>query len=291
MTKKWMALSVLLLIAAGLLGWGLRASIRNFNADNDLEKLQPSREKDAEEKSLPQLPSTKIYIPEEFAVIPETNLFSESRSMEEEEEDSAPVEAQPLLQKPVLVGINIMDTRKTVLLVDPKGSSQGGNRRAEIKRIGDVFQGHTITEIAPDHIVLESGSRKEIIPLHEGSKQTPGGRTPILSTRVVSFDGGAASGGTPIVAAASKVSSARTVDAPKSAPAAAQPQAAVVLTPVSQASPQSPAATQSRPQSPARTQQPQGVRSQQASPNTGSSAPNTRVIRTPFGDIVRPVRD
>jgi hypothetical protein len=288
MAKKWIAISVLLFIVACLLGWWLRVSIRNFNAENDLENIQTSRDrkqKIAQDKPLPQPPPGKRYIPEEFAVIPENNVFSESRSSEEDAtENAAQTEAQPLAQKPSLVGINIMDNQKTALLVDPRPSSQGRNRRAEIKRIGDVFQGYTIADIAPDHIVLESGSRKEIVPLHEGSKQTPGGRTPILSTRVVSFGGGSVSGGTPVVSSAGSAGAARAAAAPKSIPAVeSQPKAVAVasVTPV----------TQTREESPAREQPPRQTGAQQQSPAAGSSQPKTRVIRTPFGDVVRAVRE
>jgi hypothetical protein len=290
MTKKWMAISMLLLIVAGVLGWVLYASIRKFDIDNELEKLQPAQDmmqKIAPEKSLPQLPPTQDYIAEEFAVIPEHNLFTDSRGGGEEETADADLpDAQPLSQKPILVGINIMENQKTALLVDPKPPSQGRNRRAEIKRIGDVFEGHTISDIAPDHIVLGSGSQKEIIPLHEGSKQTPGGRTPILSTRVVSFGGGGASGGSPISTSGSSAATPRTTAASKSIPIAdsqakTAPKSTASVIPVRQPGTKSPA----------REQSPQQTRAQQQSSAGQSGQPKTRVIRTPFGDIVRPVRD
>lgn len=284
-----MAISILLLIVAGLLGWWLHASIRKYDADNDLQRLQPSQDmiqKMAQEKSLPQLPSTKRYIPEEFALIPENNLFSESRTRwEDTTEDAAQPEAQPLSQKPILVGINITDSKKTALLVATRARSQGQNRRAEVKRIGDVFQGHTISEIAPDHIVLESGSRKEIIPLHEGSKQPSAGRTPILSTRVVSLSGGAVTGGTPVIASAGSAGTARpAAAAPKKAPAAAsKPEASSTATAAATPVRQPRAATTVRAQSTQRTPQ----RSQ----TPDSTSPKTRVLRTPFGDVIRDVPD
>jgi len=290
MSKKWMAINALLFIVACLLGWWLHTSIRKFNAQNNLETLRPKqtlKQKIAQENALPQLPPQNRYNPGDFSVISEKDLFSESRTRDEQATaDSALPEAPPLSQKPILVGINIMGAQKTALLVDPKPSSQNRKRKAEIKRIGDVFQGHTITDIAPDHIVLESGSRKEIIPLHEGSKQTPNGRTPILSTRVVSFDGGAVSGGTPIVSSASSVSAARPTAVPVGTPeSASQPKAAPVAT-ISAAPAREPSREPAAAASP-----PQRGQSQQQSPSTGSSASKTRVIRTPFGDIVRPVRD
>jgi hypothetical protein len=297
MTKKWMAISLLMFVVACLLGWWLQSSIGRFDADNNLDNLQSSRDmmqKMAAEPPLPQPSVAENYIAEEFAVIPENNVFSESRSREEEAtEEEVPIDTRPLSRKPVLVGISITDSQKTSLLVDPRESSQGRSSRAEIKRIGDVYQGYAITEIAPDHIVLESGSQKEIIPLHEGSKNAAGGRTPILSTRVVSIGGGAASGGQPIVNAGQRVAAVRSVDAPQRAVDAVPNQPAVatnttIVTPVSQARPEAAVSAQ---QSAARAQQPQRTPSRQPAQSTGSSTPKTRVVRTPFGDIVRPARD
>jgi hypothetical protein len=65
--------------------------------------------------------------------------------------------------------------------------AQSTSRRVQTKRVGDTYQGYTITYIDAEEIVLESGSRKEIIPLHEGSKQPAIGKTAIQPTRVVSI--------------------------------------------------------------------------------------------------------
>jgi hypothetical protein len=70
-------------------------------------------------------------------------------------------------------------------------AAQNTNRRAQIKRIGDLYQGYTITNIAAEYIVLENGSQKEIIPLHEGSKRAASGKTAIKATQVVSIGKGA----------------------------------------------------------------------------------------------------
>ena len=86
MTKKWIAINLLLLGIAGLLGWQLRLSIRQFNAGNDPAKLQPARDikqKLAQDKIQIQPAPAKTYLPAEFAVIPEKNIFSESRAKEE----------------------------------------------------------------------------------------------------------------------------------------------------------------------------------------------------------------
>ena len=288
MSKKWMAISFLLFAFTALLGWQLYNSIIQFNADNDPTKIQPVQDLNqmiAQEKALPPLAPAKNYIPGEFAVIPENNVFSESRSREEEAtEDAVQPEAPPLTQKPILVGVNISDSQKTALLIDPGAFSKDRSQRAQITRIGDVFHGHTIAEIAPDHIVLESGSQREIIPLHEGSKQAQRGKTPILSTRVVSFSGGTASGGSPVVGSARSAAATQTKVAPVSSP---EDRASSTPSPPATVSQQALRAASRSAQPQQREQQ----LNRQQSPNIGSSEPKTQVIRTPFGNIVRPVRD
>ena len=68
------------------------------------------------------------------------------------------------------------------------------NQSVQVKRIGDVYQGYQLTQINPDSIYLESGTSREIIPLHEGTKQLQGmGKTPITATQVVSIGTGSIS--------------------------------------------------------------------------------------------------
>jgi hypothetical protein len=66
-------------------------------------------------------------------------------------------------------------------------AARNTNRQVMIKRVGDFYYGYKITQINPENIVLEYGSRKEIIPLHEGFKQASGGKTDIKPTQVVIF--------------------------------------------------------------------------------------------------------
>jgi hypothetical protein len=292
MTKRWIAINVLLLGVACLLGWQLRVSIRQFNGENDLAKIQPVRDAKQQilqEKTLPQLAPPKNYLPAEFASIPEKNIFSESRTREEKTgPEPLPEAVQPLLQKPILVAVMILDDQRRAAIIDPMSPAvQERGRRAQIKRIGDVYQGYTIADIAVDHIVLESGARREIIPLHEGSKRGPAGKTAILSTRVVPF-GGTVSGGAAVTVGGGS-GAGRTAAAPgtpSATPASAGGQ------PGSQAS-----AGQSRQSAPAAAQQPSaGAQATAAQPTApqpavqpdASQAPATRVIRSPFGDIYRP---
>ena len=163
MTKKWIAITLLLLIPTGLLGWRLRASVRRFYSDNDLAKIQPAT--DMKQKTAPEIPSAppvsqKKYVTAEFAVIPDTNVFSDTRSKEDKVEVTAAPEPPPLTQKPILVGVTIADNLKKATIIDPTAAAQDKGRRAQLKRIGDVYHGYTITDITPVSIVLESGTRR-----------------------------------------------------------------------------------------------------------------------------------
>jgi hypothetical protein len=274
MTKKWIAITLLLLAITGLLAWRLHLSIQQFKAENDLAKIQPIRDikqKMVPEKPMPRPVSPKGYNVAEFGVIPENNLFMESRTKEEKVEQ-APPELPPLAQKPILVGVSIVDDVKRASIIDPTAPSTDRNRRAQVKRIGDVYHGYTITEIVSDHIVLEGGARKEIIPLHEGTKRPQAGKTSIQSTRIVSIGGGGGGGGIPvnIVGAAGRSGStpvgaqgATAVTQPVGGAAAGQRPGAANATPTAVQTPQTPSNVRTDPQ-------------------------GRRVVRTPFGDIVRP---
>ncbi len=271
MTKKWIAIGLLLFAIAALLGWELRVSILQFKAENDIAKIQPARDMKQQiiqDKPVPKVVPVKNYNPAEFAVIPDKNIFSDSRSKEDRAEALTPPEPPPLAQKPILVGVTI-DTQPRASIIDPT-VPQGRDRRAQIKRIGDVYQGYTITEISPERMVLESGTRKEIIPLREGTKRGQQGKTPILSTRIVPFGGGGIIGGTPISISGG--------------PAAAAPPRTTVTsvgTPAAAATGQTAAPTRTN-----ATAQPTA---QPAAPPTQTpNTPRVNIIHTPFGDIRQP---
>ena len=278
MTKKWIAITLLLLVITGWLAWRLNIYVHQFKAENDLVKIQPVKDikqKMVQEKTLPKLAPPKIYNASEFTLIPDNNLFSETRTKEEKVE-LAPPEPPPLAQKPILVGVSIADDSPRASIIDPTIPASGQNRRAQIKRVGDVYHGYTITEIAVDHIVLESGTRKEIIPLHEGTKRAQGGKTPIMSTRVVAFGGSGVSGGTPVSIASSGPGAGRTTVSPVGSSTTTNV-AQTVVNPTVTATPQRnvPAAGTA------------STTAQPPPPGVRTDAQGRRVVRTPFGDILR----
>src|SRR5206468_10000319 len=101
--------------------------------------------------------------------------------------------------RPVLVGVTISGNKRIASIIEPKAPAAnqgpGGGRRAQMKSVGDVYQGWTIVDITENQMVLASGDQKEIIPLFDTTKQrTPPGKTPAVATRVVSLGGGGTSG-------------------------------------------------------------------------------------------------
>jgi hypothetical protein len=290
MTKKWIAITVLLLAVTAMLGWQLNRSVADFKAQNDLRGIRPVkdiRQTIVQDKTMPRPAPPKIYAPNEFNVIAENNAFSDSRSREEKADVAVSNEPPPLTQKPILVGVTIIDSSRRASIIDPTTPSQGRTRRAQLKRIGDIYHGYTISEIAPDYIVLESGTRREIIRVHEGSKKPQAGKTPILSTRVVNFGSGGAAGGTVPVTVAS--ASPGSVSGRTSTPASANPSGAGAAPGVSGTT--GPRAVQTGIQQAPTPPAPTTPQTGSQTPAVETDAQGRRVIRTPFGNIVRPNRE
>ncbi len=198
MSKNLIAANVLLLVVAGLLGWRLHGSIKRFDVENDISKIQPVRDVKSMtvEQGLAPVKPPRQYNAGEFDVIAAQNLFSETRAREEKVDPAAAVapETPPLDVKPVLVGITIAGSQRNALIIDPSSAAAG--RKTQRRKLGDSYRGYTITDIGDNKMILQNGNRREVIPLFDGSKHpTGGGKTAILATRVVSFGAGGSSGG------------------------------------------------------------------------------------------------
>ncbi len=275
MTKNWLAINLALLALTALLAWQLNVTVLRFNNDNKLSRIQPVRDLKQKITADGGLPAPQPYPainPVDFSVIAANNLFSESRTKEEKvEQVAAPVEP-PLTVKPILVGVTISGNQRYVAIIDPAAGAN--NKRAQIKQLGDTYAGYTITDITGDAMVLEFGSRREVIPLHDVAKPAQVGKTPILPTRVVSFGGGVPSQGTGV--------SQQALIPPNVGPQRT-PTQGVVSSSIGSASPSGPSgisrATPGRPTPGA----------PQAPPNWNQTTDDQgrRVIRTPFGDVIQ----
>jgi hypothetical protein len=204
MKNKWLAINLLLLVIAVLLGWYVRNSIYDHNKNIPFGVKLKQEDKPATDpaKVLPAPDPSKVYNLEEFLPIAE----AENVEKPPEAAQILTPEDPPLAQKPILVGTSLSDDDQLAFIIDPTDASggiqmadravdrrsnqavaQNTSRRVQIKRVGDAYQGYTITHISADNIVLERGSLKETISLHDGSKQSMGGKTAIQPTRVVIF--------------------------------------------------------------------------------------------------------
>ncbi len=274
MTRNWIAANLVLLTIAGLLGWQLRVSINRFKAENDVSKLQPVQDlkkKIAQDTGgLAPLTPPKRYNPADFAIIPNQNLFSETRAKEVIETTPVVQEIPQLQVKPVLVGVTISGNQRLAAIMDPSNAST--TRKTSIKRVGDTYQGYTVTDITQTQMVLEYGYRKEVIPLFDNSKHAAGGgKTAILPTRIVAFGGGGAGGtgvATPTAVAAR----------------GAQGVAPIGTAPGANTRPNQQQAKQAA----APGQAPGGTPAAPLPAGESINDKGQRVIRTPFGDIVRP---
>jgi hypothetical protein len=291
MSKHLIAVNLFLALSSGLLGWQLNTGVKRFNSENDLAKFQPVmdvKQRMGRDGALPALEAAHVYNPADFAAIPDQNLFSDTRAREEKT-DAAPAVAQApeLLQKPVLVGVTLSGNQRLAMILDPASS---GGRKSITKRVGDIYQGYTITDITDSQIVLESGGRREIFQLYDGSKHNAqAGKTPIIATRVVNFGGTAGTPTTVIQGGAMAASPAAARPASGSS-AGTTPSVTTVMGARETQGPMGSSSGVVRP-----TQQVQPVQTQPArqlppgaSWNESTDSQGRRVIRTPFGDIPRP---
>ena len=164
MTKKWIAITLLLFVVTGLLGWRLYVSVMRFNADNDLSKIQPVRDikqKMAQDKSLPRLAPPVSRAPSEFATVPENNVFSETRTREEKTDGAASMETPPLTQKPILVGVSIVDNQKRASIIDPANPSPGRNRRFADQARSGMSTAATPSRTSPPHTLFSRAAREK----------------------------------------------------------------------------------------------------------------------------------
>ncbi len=193
MTKKWIAINLLLLLAAGLLARQLKVSIADFKAENNVAKIQAAKKKtgpDARQQAYQPPPK---FNDAQVSAIYSQNLFSESRKLEDPANTPQEPQTRTLTNPPILVGSLVTSSQKLGLIIDTT-SPQSGSRRMQVVHIGDVYQGFTVSDITSDNMVLEYGASRNVIPLSDSSKPPQVGKTPILQTRVVNFGGGSAGG-------------------------------------------------------------------------------------------------
>jgi hypothetical protein len=286
MTKKWIGINVLLLLIAAFAAWQLKESVQQQEKNNDLSKIQPAgslSQKTAQEMKLPPPPMSENYNPQEFTLIPEKNLFSESRTNEGSGDSPTVTGTIPDAQKPVLVGVILAGDQKVASIRGPL--RRGSTSQVQIKQIGDTYEGYEVAEIESDHIVLANGSQREIIYMNDSSQPASRAKTSVVSTRVVPIGGGTSAANTQTYVVVDRSGASRTIQMPATARAAnagadnAQGDV-IVVTPAGQSGAQQPTADTTQ----GNTSQPATVF---PASNPAAVQRGTRVIRTPIGDVIR----
>jgi len=236
MAKKWIAVNLALLLVAGFLGWRLVGSIRSFDAANDVGKVVPDKQRAELRGGLPPRQQAKSHSEAEFAVIAAQNLFAEARKLDDPADVSAPIEVPALDLKPILRGVIIAGSDRRAMIVDP-ASGAGNATKSQTMRLGDSYRGYIVTDITEERMVLELGTRREIIPLYDASKRpAQGGKTPLVATRIVNFGPAQAQPGSPggapaVVSAAAAQSARQTAQPPGGSGSPARPGQAVTTNP------------------------------------------------------------
>jgi hypothetical protein len=288
MTKKWIGINLLLLVIAAAAGWQLYDSVNRFSAENDLSKIQPDEslsQKAAQDTILPAPLKPGFYNPSAFAVIPEKNLFSESRKKADAENAPVATGTMPAAQKPLLVGVILSEEQKVASLREPQG--RGRSSQTLLKRVGDIYEGYKITEIERDHIVLDNGSQKETVYLKDSSQPAQRTGTTVISTRVIPIGGGGAIAGiVPVSVVSGRTGPSRTVPTPATARPADSGEESAVRNNITAVPVAVPGAQPSSPAPASNVQQP-AAQTPAASP-AGATTRGSRVVRSPWGEIVRP---
>jgi hypothetical protein len=228
MTRKWIVINSMMLVVAALLGWQIYVSARQYSRQNNvanLARVQPAKKKSVLDPALPPLKSLQKVNDGDYLVVAEQNLFSESRKLPEQTDNTpAPEPVRKLDINPVLVGVMLSGSQRVAMISDPAAGNSPNARRYQTMRVGDYYRGFMVTDITATNMVLESGPSREIIPLWDTSKPPQSGKTPILATRVVNFGpGSATAGAAPAAAPVAAAAGARPAQQPAStAPARGQ---------------------------------------------------------------------
>ena len=180
-------------------------------------------------------------------------------------------------------------------MIDPTTPVRSGRRSPEIRRVGDVYRGYTITNIAADQVVMENGARREIIEFSGNTQRPtmPNVRATAGATRVVPIGPGGTGGsnGITVVTTAAQtpvrnVPAAQNTPVRPGAPVGNQQNISVVNG--GAVANRQPAAIQQEEIAPTAPQPPQTIQNQPQPAKPAPGRGQQRIIRSPFGDIVRP---
>ena len=319
MANKWIALNILLLIAAVGMGRELYQRYEHFKATSDPARIESvPTENQAAAKAAPGSPidasmEKLITQPADYFIISEKTLFSDQRGNEEIVSVVAPKVA-PLNPKPVLVGVAMIDGQYTASVRNPIVAQQPGRTgqpATETWRIGDYYRGYRVASIERDQLVLvhpENSAAREVLPLNRSAGSVQPRPVITSAAQVVSIGPGSGpSGSITVSTAATQVAGRGAATTAVQNAAARQAQLQQAQQPAqakpAQAKPQQSQVTVSTPNGEVTVQVPENIqdliqlRSGTQKPQPGTNANpaqggrqqiQQRTVSTPFGEIIRP---
>ncbi|MDR0311069.1 MAG: hypothetical protein LBJ21_05745 [Acidobacteriota bacterium] len=307
MAKKWIALNILLLVAAIGLARELSRQYVQFKTQNDPAKIEliasenQAAAKTASGPTADTSMETPVFGEADYYVISERTLFSDLRGREDPAGSALSVVVQPvppLNPKPVLVSTIMIDGQYSAKVIDPaRQQARGGEMNMETRRVGDVYRGYEITSIEAEQMVLENGGRKEVIQINRAARRQQPVRpaAAVAAAQVVRIGGGGGASGAVTVTTTGAApgrtpqNAARQASIDAATAAARQAQAAQKPKPGGAQPVQMPpndGVVIMTPETPA--QKPRPGTGAQPDSGAGQQQQQQRVIRSPFGDIVRP---
>jgi hypothetical protein len=297
MSKRMLLLNILLLVGCVYLGRMVYQDFSEFDETHKVIAVEPesAENKGADSKALTVQNPTPV-TPSENMVISEKNLFLESRSLQAATAVPPPEVAPALNPKPILMGVVMVGSEPRAFVQNLR--AQPGQRSTKILKIGELYEGYKVAQIQRSRVEL--------------SYTSPSGNvtTQVLDINDVANRAARAAAKTPL--APSQVISVGSQNAAAAAAAAAQQMPAideqnrrVIRTPFGDVT--APPGIQGAPArqlpiNPANQNQLLQQQEQQLQQQSQQSRTQTtpmrrnevideqgrRVIRTPFGDIIRP---
>ncbi len=193
MKRKLILLDIVLLLLVVLVGTVVRTEWRQYRRSNNVTKIRPgagaklpANPQQAVNTS-PPLPQAGVY-----NVVFERNLFCPNRTefMPVSPAAQAPPPPPQMPGKPILVGVTMIDNRKTAFVQEPQTGAAPQSRTVQV---GDSLMVHgKVIDIRPDALVFTwPGDVTETIEM--GSDASPRFKVAakqVLQTLVVSIGGG-----------------------------------------------------------------------------------------------------
>ncbi len=279
MNRRVLVLDALLLVLCISLGRQVRRDFQKFRMEHSSASIPVVAEReDKRPVSMggyaPVTLSAAAYEP-----VSSKNLFLESRNLKSQEDNQAVEAVPPMNPKPILVGVAKVGDQMRALV--RRQQVQPGKRAVDTLRIGDLYEGYKVNQITADRVEFAYTSSagqvtSQVIslfdPANRQGRQVPDRATPVSASQIIQVGAGAgAPSGAPALVAPST---------PAAAPGAANAPAAARSIPV----PGQTAGGEGRAGS-----QAGGARtSRPMQRNEFIDDQGRRVIRTPFGDVVRP---